>query len=208
MKKIAGVATFPGREKAFIRMLESIEGQFDEIYYYDNGKLQDLTDNGKFYGLTKLKEPCYFFSLDDDLIYPPDYSDRLVQEIETRKCIVACHGRILKGLRRSYYTGHKAFRCLGKVDYSGKLDVAGTGVTAFRTDYFLPKFICYSEDKRMSDLVFSYWAAKEGKRIEMIPHPEGWIKQIPVSNSIAATERFRQSRQGELADSIFLLHSS
>ncbi len=73
---------------------------------------------------------------------------------------------------------------LGKSDF---IDVCGTGVTAFRTDYFNPIGIYKSEHKRMSDLVFSLEAIKQNKKIMQLKHKQGWIKQQIVSSSIAST---------------------
>ena len=72
MRKIVGIATFKGREKALQKAIESLQYQCDEIIIYDNEVNPNLTDNGKFYGLTLQDKPCYFFTCDDDLQYPPN----------------------------------------------------------------------------------------------------------------------------------------
>ena len=87
------------------------------------------------------------------------------------------------------------------------IDVCGTGVTGFRTDIFNPSHICYSEDKKMSDLIFSLAAVIEGVNIYIQPHEQGWIKQIPIdfTSSIYETENKSPIRQNEIANKIFSL---
>jgi glycosyltransferase involved in cell wall biosynthesis len=206
MRVIIGMATFNGRDIS--NTVESLENQTvkNEIWIYDNVKNKvDLTDNGKFYALTLIDEPCYYFTCDDDLIYPPDYIERTIEAIENHKCIVSYHGRILRGLNRSYYRGHTALRCLDTFPQDIEIDVCGTGVTAFRTDYFNPIGLHNSEDKRMSDLVFSLEAAKKGKKIMHIGHQAKWIQYVPQpkGTTIYEMENKNESRQIEIANAIW-----
>jgi len=212
MKVIIGMATFKGREKYRKMALKSLIGQADQIRIYNNEERDiDLTDNGKFFFLQEYDEPVYYFSVDDDLIYPPTYVKDMIEAIEKYKCIVTHHGRILTGgIGANYYRGHKAFRCLGDVHTTQPIHVAGTGVTAFRTDYFNPTEICYSDDKRMSDVVFSHEAAKQGKRIMLLAHKKGYIQytNIPESQTIFGQEFKSCQRQSEYADLILGLSPS
>lgn len=208
MKKIGCVATFKGREKALERMIESISGQLDQLLIYDNEvSTVNLTDNGKFAGLLFEKEPCYYFTLDDDLIYPPDYIQKMVERIDESGYIVTCHGRNLLGLNVDYYNGHKYFSCLGKVEYNGSIDVCGTGVTGFKTDYFNPFFVTFNKNQRMSDLIFSYFAKKNGKKIVMLPHDKGWIQDCGINHkdNIHSVESKNQNRLIYTANEIWKL---
>lgn len=208
MRIVVGMATMPGRDEARLLSCRSLTDQVDQIYVYDNSNNSiDLTDNGKFAGLILEKEPCYYFSCDDDLIYPPDYIERMIEAIDQTKSIVTCHGRVLLGENVPYYTGHQVYACLGDVCYNGKIQVAGTGVTGFRTDYFNPAHLAINSNQKMSDLIFSYYAMKELKDIYMLPHQKGWIKQIdvPLSTSIHTTERVNQQRLTYTANEIYRL---
>ena len=196
----------PARENNVKVALKSLRNQADEIRLYDNGKEPiDLTDNGKFRFLCDYQEPVYYFSCDDDLVYPHDYVSKSIAAIEKYNCIITYHGRLLLGKDRNYYTGHKVYRCLGNVKEDNEIDVAGTGVTAFRTDYFNPVSLYDSEYKKMSDVIFSLEAAKQGKRIMMINHSMNWIMQQKYMNnstSIHATESRNCSMQGSLCNQI------
>ena len=204
MRVVVGMATFNGRN--IERTVESLTTQAHDIHIYNNETRDiNLTDNGKFYFLDEYKEPVYYFTCDDDLIYPPDYVYKTIQAIEKHKCIVTYHGRKLRGLNRSYYRGHTSLRCLDNAPHEIEIDVCGTGVTAFRTDYFNPTTIWSSEDKRMSDLVFSLEAAKHGKKIMHIPHKAKWIRYVdqPKGTTIYEMENRNESRQIEISNEIW-----
>lgn len=208
MRKIASIATKGDRPEQLKNAIKSLEKQVDEIYVYDNTVRDDLTDNGKFYYLNELTEPCYYFTCDDDLIYPEDYVQNIVEKIEKYGCIITHHGRKLLGEGRSYYKGHKGYHCLRTVDCDYEIDVAGTGVTGFRTDYFNPKDCAFSEYKRMSDIVFSLEASKQGKKIICGWHLDGWIKQQPIGESIFEQSKNNDFIQSKLADEIFRIKNN
>jgi hypothetical protein len=182
MKIIVGIATTGNRLESLKLVIESLENNTikpDEINIYDN-TLEDVdyTDNGKFYFLKDYKEPVYYFTMDDDILYPETYIEDMINAIEKHKCIVTHHGRFVTKFNVNYYKGHGAIRCLSANFVEKQIDVAGTGVTAFRTDYFNPKQIYKSKYKRMSDCVFSLEAAKKGKTIMCLPHDKGYFKDL------------------------------
>jgi hypothetical protein len=81
MKIVVGMATFAGREKAVERAMQSLVNQVDEIILYDNEVNPNLYDNGKFYGLKLQRKPCYYFTADDDLIYPSNFVQTMIDAI-------------------------------------------------------------------------------------------------------------------------------
>jgi hypothetical protein len=205
-KIVAGIATFQGREQQLKQTIKSIENQVDQIFLYNNKYMKDLTDNGKFHGLTLLKEPAYYFSIDDDLLYPPTYVQDTLQKLKKYQTIVTYHGRILTGPHQKYYKApNKSYRCLNTVDKDILIDVAGTGVTAFDTEYFNPTNIPFSKYKKMSDIIFSLEAAKQKKAIILLSHIEGYIKQLPIEESIYSSHVNNDSTQAKLAAQIFHL---
>jgi hypothetical protein len=221
MKSTANIATMPSRVLQLDQTIKSIYDQFDTIRVVLNEfdsvpsclklpKIQPIigepnyTDNGKFYSLDKLRGDEYYFTLDDDIIYPDNYVEESKHFIETYKCIISYHGRILKGLDLNYYRGHHFFHCTDKKDQTYKLDVCGTGVTAFDTRYFKPTNILNSEYKCMSDIVFSLEAAKQNKTIGLMTTQKDWIKPQMVVESIYRSEvNGSQTNQIKLANEIY-----
>jgi GT2 family glycosyltransferase len=202
---IVGIATFKGRELLLQRTIDSLIGQVDKIIVYNNELNTDLTDNGKFYGLNYVTKPSYYFSCDDDIIYPSDYIQKTIQAIDKHNCIVTYHGRRLKGIGVEYYRGHDSYSAFKTVNNGMYLDVCGTGVTAFKTDYFNPTSLLDSEHKKMSDVIFSLKAMKDKKKMFMLPHSQGWIiEQRTIVN--IHTEQIKNSQtQTKLCDEILNL---
>lgn len=212
-KIICGIATMDSRKNSLNKVLKSLQNQTikpDRIYIYNNDQQEfNATDNGKFFYFTteeSKKESCYYFSCDDDIYYPNDYIETMINSIEKEKCVVSHHGRILNRLNVSYYGGHQMFSCLRRNDYNGDIDVGGTGVTAFDTDYFKPLNVFESKFKRMCDLVFSLEAKKQNKRIVILKHNDKWLKDIcdDLENSCFVNEKNNEI-QTELSNEIIKL---
>lgn len=165
MKKIACIATHPPRRKKFITMMKSIGSQMDEIKVYFNDYSNDevdeiideITSKRKFtskvtpykaleyYGNTKdfgkivcasdVNEKAYLFLMDDDIIYPEDYTLMMIKNIKRFKCISTVHGRIIKTKNLTDY-----FRDTLSYNYRRGLEdptivhIPGTGTVAFDTE--------------------------------------------------------------------------
>jgi GT2 family glycosyltransferase len=206
LKVVVAVATFKGREEFLKCTIKSIANQCDVLRIYNNEERDvDLTDNGKFYFLQEYTEPIYYFTIDDDIIYPPTYVRDMIQAIERHKTIVTHHGRILvDGQTRYYGARHKTFACLKENRIECLIDVAGTGVTAFRTDYFNPSHIWQSDNKRMSDCVFSLEAAKRNKKITVLRHNSRYFEyqKVPLEETIFGQDFHNDSVQTSICNEI------
>lgn len=195
----ANYATYKNvkRLKALKQSIESIIDQVDLVRVRYNGSIndrhlfekleqipkvefycgQDMTDNGKFYGLTFLDNE-YFFTCDDKIIYPPNYVSTTKKNIDKHRCIITYNGRVLVN-DNAYYGGkHLVFDYRRSQDRDVVVDVPGTGVMAFRTDYFCPVEILDSPYRKMSDLIFALQARQENKRIICAKHSSQWIKGV------------------------------
>lgn len=208
MKLVAGMATMKGREAYAKIAKKSLEDCGVEVNVYNNDVMPvDYTDNAKFYFLQEYKEPVIYFSVDDDIFYTSEYVKLMVNNINRYNCILTIHGRKIIGKGRNYYKGHKSYRCLGKEEETTYIDVPGTGVTVFNTEYFNPTEIYRSEYKRMSDLVFGLEAAKSDKKILHLKHDRGLVRdlKVPKNLTIYYNEHKNCKTQSQLADEIFQL---
>lgn len=162
-KKIFNMATFPAREKALKDCIDSIINQADEIHVYLNeydhvpdflnhekitaymgttynhpvyGPCGDLGDVGKFIDTPNQKG--YIFTVDDKLVYPADYAEKMIETVEQykRKAVVSCHGRIFPNRAvRSYYGDIlEYFGCTRNVLQDRFAHELGTGVMCFHSD--------------------------------------------------------------------------
>jgi len=152
----------------------------------------------------------YYFCCDSDIIYPSDYIQNTIRLIEKYNAIITYHGRILiEPITKYYGNTHTVFDYRAELKTDKIVDVVGTGVAAFRTDYFNPTEIYKSEYKRMSDLVFSLEAKKQGKQLICASHESNWIRAQHVESSIMKSEmKGNQINQVNLAKQIVALRTN
>ena len=131
----------------------------------------------------------------------------MVDAIERNKCIVGHHGRVLKGANLSYYMEHDSILFNQINEREVELDVIGTGVCGFSTEYFNPTTLCDHKELRMVDILFSLEAKKQGKKMLSLKHNAGWIKQSDLKGgySICASEIKDEERQIKYANKIWQL---
>ncbi|MHC1775691.1 MAG: hypothetical protein AB9834_09790 [Lentimicrobium sp.] len=190
------MATMPSRERSLEETLNSILPQCDEVNVYLNnydhvpsflrhGKIRvyrsqdfmgDLGDVGKFFGCESWNG--YAFTIDDKIIYPPEYVSTMIAAIEKhkRKAVVSQHGRILKPFSKSYYHDHlQSVRCLDENPADLFAHVLGTGVMAFHTDTFQVR-LGHFPSTNMSDIWMSIALQKASIPVLLLKHPARWIQ--------------------------------
>lgn len=195
-RRMGAMASFPPRREALKASLESILTQIDEMVLYLNEyedvpdftrhpKIRvvrsqeakgDLRDNGKFYDLPK-DDHSYVFTFDDDLIYPPDYTRKMIHNIEMlgRSSVVGVHGVVFP--EKANFTKLQQ-RKVSHFQYAQKghfADLLGTGTTAWHSsrlkvdlDDFGSKGVC--------DLWFAAATAKRGVPLFSVPREANWLK--------------------------------
>lgn len=170
------IATTGDRQDTLDQTVFSLIGQCDIIRVYNNKVLKDYGALAKFYYLGELEEDEIYLTCDDDLIYPPDYVEKMVNWIQTYKCIISLHGRILTKHAQKYYSEeHFGIRYFQEVKQPYFLDTGGTGVMGFDTKYFKP-MIYNKPEKVCADLHCGLEAIKQGKKILSPPKKHLWVK--------------------------------
>lgn len=206
----ANIATQPKRLKNLLKTLESIEGQFDEIRIYLNefSTVPDclksyttqlgtnLTDNGKFFWSHNNDE--YYFTLDDDIIYPPDYVSKTLPQIGNR--IVTYNGHKLFYLNKSFYNSQFISIFNRKEFIDVQVDVPGTGVMAFDTDHFKPT-LWKTPNYRISDLLIGLEATMYNIPMYLLKREDYWLRAQDVEG-IFERYRYDDSFQTKLSDMI------
>lgn len=218
---IVGIASIPKRIDALYQTLASLEHQVKKIYVALNGygSIPDwagqfsnveftLTDNvmgdaNKFLALDKAKG--YYFSCDDDIIYPPDYVKVMKNKLNKfGNAIVTCHGRVVphKPIQKFYKdTEQFHFQIRQRNDIA--VHIPGTGVCGF---YAPDLKLSYSDFgcANMADIWLGLFAQKNEIPIICIERRRKWldIAQIPENETIYHANVNADSRQVELVNSI------
>lgn len=219
----AAVATIPGREDMLREAVGSLLPQVDKMYVYLNNfeavpdflvsdkivvarsqEHGDRTDAGKFFWANKVEG--YYFTFDDDIVYPANYVETLVQHIEARdrKAIVTVHGRIfpVRMPISSYYRDNRVRIFHNK--HSQRTDeivhVGGTGVMAFHTDTIKIDPDAFTAPK-MADVWVGLFALKAEVPIVCIRRQAKWLRLLK-NEGIFATERGADKVQTDLVNSV------
>jgi len=185
------LASIPSRESALRQSIASFYDQCDRIFVYLNNyshippflndskidvrfNQEDIGDIGKFacafdYG--------YWFTVDDDIIYPPDYVKRMTARIEkyNRNKIICVHGTIIEKFPiKDFRRDKKACHYKSRLDTDTPVHMVGTGTMAMHTstmnvsqDMFLKP--------NMADVWFSLEAQKQKIGLISIERPQKWL---------------------------------
>jgi hypothetical protein len=197
-KIIYNMATMPPRIKALEESIARILPQCDIINIYLNDfksipdflkhpkikifksqdHLGDLGDVGKFFKCSSWKN-AYIFTVDDKLLYPSNYTERMIEVVEKykREAVISAHGRIFFDRPcKTYYYDAKEFRgCLMGFQEDKFVHELGTGAMAFHTDT-LPKVdLSIFKTINMTDIWFSIFLQKRKIPIMNPARPERWI---------------------------------
>lgn len=220
----ACIASIPERRYSLESTIKSLLPQVDKIYLflnnYDRVAAEQLYkispkkiecaigdngygDAGKFYWANKVDG--FVCTADDDIVYPPDYIQSLVNGIEKygRKAIVSFHGRILKFPTISYYRDYENyFSFSDKLECDTFVHVAGTGCMGWHSrsvNISIKDFL----SANMADIHVSIMAQKYKIPVVILSHEANWITgTFSPNNSIASRTMKNDSEQTERVNNV------
>ena len=203
---VAGMATVPGNEAALFRAVNSLLPQVDRIDLYGNvfeqlpallqghPKLRCVVDRegtrygdaGKFWGLQDCVDTIYL-SCDDDIDYPADYVQRMVEVLARHggACAVSVHAALMRqcadDVVRYYYDGETrtVFHFERELHGERRAHVPGTGTTVVHSHFVKPG-MAYFQQPNMADLWLAQYLLENALPVVAIARPAGWLKQLPV----------------------------
>lgn len=202
-KIVCGIATVEYRVNGLEQTVNSIINQVDKLIVYQNGyketfdflnndKIQvissldtgvDMGDAGKFYKVDDFSNE-YYFSIDDDLIYPSNYIEHTISELNKNNdsVIITYHGKVLKENAESFYKDLiLAIHYKKKNENDTFVDLGGTGVMAFSTEKFKLKFDIFKR-ANIADIWVGIESKKQNIPILCLKHDENWITDRILSN--------------------------
>ncbi len=202
-----GIASIKSREDSLEKTVNSLIHQADKLHVYLNdydtvpeflqkndkitfylGKIyKDRGDTGKYFALDKVEEG-YYFSCDDDLVYPDDYVEKTVDYLHSmnNSVIATYHGALLKtGMLTNYYRDRKQVHYAHFQRMPIPVHIGGTGVMAFYVKTFKPDIKKFRYPN-MADIWVGIQAQEKQIPIVCAPRPMKWIKaeDIPQSETI------------------------
>lgn len=195
-KIVCGIATIYERKDSLRDTVKSILNQVDELHVYQNGykgifdflrheKIKvyssmdtgiDMGDAGKFYTVEHHRD-SYYLSIDDDIIYPPDYVISIVEGLKrfNNERIVTHHGRKIDETTKNYHTDYiDSVHFRVRLVKPKEIHFPGTGVMGFYTDTFKLKFSHFTV-KNIADIIVGVEAGKQNIKCMCLPHDTNWL---------------------------------
>ena len=195
---VAGIASMGKRHASLIDTVNSLTPQVDMVHVYcqpdhpakpsdfaepERVELigpgvygKDMGDAGKFYRAGEY-EDAYYLSCDDDLVYPPDYADTVVEAINAYggRVIVGFHGVLMKKNPKHYYRDRQVFHGLGSLADDQYVHVIGTCSCGFHTKH-VPLTFADFKSENIADIWISLWAQEHAVPVVCLKHRKGWIQ--------------------------------
>jgi len=198
MSKIIYTMASCNREDGLRKVTRSVLPQCDELWVYLNGykttpdfllknskikifssnQFGDCGDIGKFHDCEKLRD-CYHFTIDDDINYPPDYSKRMISQIEKyqRKKVIGVHGAKINFPCQNYYKDRWHCHFKNKLANDTPVHIIGTGTCAYHTSTISVKKSDFKE-KNMADIWFSIIGQQQKVPFIIINREQNWLSPI------------------------------
>jgi glycosyltransferase involved in cell wall biosynthesis len=206
----AGMASIPGREAQLKIAISSILPYVDQLFLFLNEyshippwllQLKKVTpylswqektnmgDAGKFFGLNKIPgDDYYYFTLDDDMVYPPGYTWKMIEKIEKhhRRGVVGCGGYIMKAAVNHFYTDRQSnwhITTLNSEDRS--VHILHSCLTAWHSSALDFRYEDCSKPN-MGDIWLGIAAQKKQAPMILIERPANWVRSqpVPLANTI------------------------
>jgi hypothetical protein len=189
MNRVAGMATIPDREEMLKIAVDSIYNQVDAIYiafnnykefpeWIDDRKIHAFITDNTFGDAEKFRHVGetnqYFFSIDDDLVYAPDYVEYMIDGIERYKSIVTLQGRNYPVPVSSFLKYIDNYKCYKEVSKDIKVHLGGTDVMAFDINTYQPDFAIFKK-ANMADSWIAMDAFNKDIPIWVLKHPDQYI---------------------------------
>jgi hypothetical protein len=191
--KVIGMASIPSRVDTLEIVIKRLHVQVDVIELALNGykkippflskysKVNPmLTDNtmgdANKYKNVEMYNNDYYFSCDDDILYPMDYVDIYIKYIDLYQCLITSHGSLIPPRKlASYYKGRvMKSHCLRDCKEE-RVHIPGSGVSGYHTSFLKLKH-SHFEMPNMADIFLGIQCYHQNVECISIPHSEGWIQ--------------------------------
>jgi hypothetical protein len=212
LPRIAAIATMPSRQEGLKTVLAAIRAQVEHVFVYLDGYAQvpdflkglggvsvfhaeevgDMHSASRLLCLRNLTQPTVVALVDDDIHYPPNYVERLVEGLQLLDggAVVGVHGRIFLPPHQSYVHHAVALHLSEGLPQARYVHEVGAGTCAFISERF-PVDPTAWDNFDSSDISLAIEAQKRGLPRIAIARHAGWLRDIgkPQSDSLWARKQ-------------------
>ena len=234
---VGNMATYPARASVLQASVLSIIDQVDVLnvilneYTTEPGWLRDYPrasaiipsadtkDTGKFWCAAPSPND-WLFTLDDDIIYPPDYVTRTLDQmvsLDLGDFVGGYHGSIYRRprllpsnprLRRllladpNYIVSARDDYCYWEAHERATIvEQIGTGTSVMRARH-APPYSAVGTAQRFIDVRFARWCHQQGVSIVCLARPAGWLREAGPMTGDSIFRSFTLERPAHVADEI------
>jgi GR25 family glycosyltransferase involved in LPS biosynthesis len=196
---LASMATIPQRAGLLYDSVYSLLVRCDRVRVFLNGYAEtpsflihprieirrsqswdDRGDAGKFAWVDVNKEAGYRIIADDDLIYPTNFVDVLVEasSIYKDKAIIGVHGILLKQPIKRYYDKNSryAFYFQGELKNDRTVHILGTNAVCYHSTLVRMRWADFMWPN-MADIFLARYAQRNGIPMLAVARPARWLQQ-------------------------------
>ena len=196
--RVAGLATMPSRIESLKHMLPTILNQVDLLYLFldrfqslpdiqhekivvlRSQDFGDLRANGKLLGMLFCSDNCHYYAVDDDILYPPDYCNKLSDPLNLNPNIaVGVHGTQFRNSFRidNYNADRRVIHRTHNLDRLIEVDIASTDTICLSTSTSRFDVRKWNKVNRV-DLCLNIELETLGIKRALISRKAGWIREI------------------------------
>lgn len=148
-------------------------------------------DRDAFKAAPRWSDDDVAFVCDDDIIYPPDYVEKMMECMARHPgCAVCVHGSVLMDPFISYADSRYIARASGRLSEDAQVHIPGTGTMAFRIGDLPINLDDTFKWSHAVDPQVALLCRNLGLKIWSLPRPGYWLKPMKIAHNI--TSVFRQ----------------
>jgi hypothetical protein len=226
LPRVATIATMRSRLESFRMVFQIVRPQVEHVFVYLDGydnppsflkglagvSVHRAEDVGNMHAasrllcLRELTSPSVVAIVDDDILYPPDYVERLTRALQRFRgnALVGVHGRVFTPPHRSYVRDAVPLYFGIKLERAQSVHELGTGTCAFVSNR-LPLDPRGWDRFDMSDITVAIEAQKRGLPRIAIARPAGWMRPIELGQDDSIWSRTQKDETEHIRRMKFLL---
>jgi hypothetical protein len=137
----------------------------------------------RFYNYNDINNEDYYVTIDDDILYPTDYSNKMIEcMIQKNNDIICVHGSNLKidiDKKFDYYSANSRtlYHFKNELIMLTNVMICGVGTSCFYKGRFRIDYSKYI-NTNMSDIYTSIMAKEQNIKIYSIPRKNNWLKPL------------------------------
>jgi hypothetical protein len=194
---IFSLATTQNREENLESIIPNILQQCDLIYvnlvgYKKNPEIlknkriiinifEQAGSEIRFFNYNNVPDDCYYFTIDDDILYPKDYTEVMINNMKlyNNENVCCVHGsNIDKSMEKDFYKKNReVYHFRKELKQNVNVMIPGVGTSCFYKKNMKLKISDY-KTKNMSDTYTACFLAEQNVKRISVKRPENWLEPM------------------------------